>query len=84
MTDAYPALWGGFECSVVRVGADYRNQLVETGHDIREADMALAKSLGISALRYPLLWETVSPASVDALIGAGTDDVCERLSAQWA
>ena len=28
-------LWGGVECTVVRIGDEYRNQVVETGHSSR-------------------------------------------------
>jgi dTDP-4-dehydrorhamnose reductase len=30
-------LWGGIECTMVRVGDDYRDQCEETGHDYRWA-----------------------------------------------
>lgn len=53
-------LWGGLECSVVRVGDDIRNQIVETGHRDRAFDLDLVAELGIKTLRYPILWETVS------------------------
>jgi dTDP-4-dehydrorhamnose reductase len=55
-------LWGGLECSVVRVGADMRNQIVETGHHERAGDLDLVAELGIKTLRYPVIWETVSPS----------------------
>jgi dTDP-4-dehydrorhamnose reductase len=54
-------LWGGLECSVVRLGDDYRNQIVETGHASRMADIDALADLGIKAVRYPILWETVAP-----------------------
>jgi dTDP-4-dehydrorhamnose reductase len=53
-------LWGGLECSVVRVGDDIRNQIVETGHHDRALDLDLIAELGIETLRYPILWETVA------------------------
>ncbi|TRD04317.1 glycosyl hydrolase family protein [Mesorhizobium sp. WSM4303] len=52
-------VWGGVECSVVRVGSVIRNQLLETGHSKRIEDLDLVASLGIKTLRYPALWEHV-------------------------
>lgn len=60
-------LWGGVECSVVRIGDEYRNQLVETGHSARFGDLGAMAELGIKAVRYPILWETVAPESPDEL-----------------
>ena len=54
-------LWGGFECTVARVGDAFRNQFVETGHYKRLDDIAAAAELGLRVLRYPALWETISP-----------------------
>ncbi len=58
-------VWGGVECTVVRIGESWRNQLEETGHLAREDDIALIASLGIRRIRYPILWEIVSPESPD-------------------
>src|SRR3954463_4808487 len=54
-------LWGGVECSIVRIGNEFRNQLSETRHLTRDDDLALIAKLGIRTLRYPVLWEMVSP-----------------------
>jgi dTDP-4-dehydrorhamnose reductase len=54
-------LWGGVECTVVRIGDGYRNQVVETGHSSRMADLDAMAELGVKAVRYPILWETVAP-----------------------
>ena len=55
-------LWGGVECSVVRVADGWRDQVHETGHHQRGAmDLAALGALGLQTLRYPLLWER-SPA----------------------
>ncbi|MBA2635102.1 MAG: dTDP-4-dehydrorhamnose reductase, partial [Sphingomonas sp.] len=56
-------LWGGVECSIVRLGDDYRNQIVETGHSARLSDIDAMADLGIKAVRYPILWESVAPQS---------------------
>jgi len=50
-------LWGGVECSVVRVGDVWRDQMRETGHQDRIGDLDQIASLGIRTLRYPVLWE---------------------------
>ena len=50
-------LWGGPECTVNRVGDDYRDQLSETGHLDRLGDLDLITTLGVTALRFPILWE---------------------------
>ena len=56
-------LWGGFECSVVRVGEAFRDQYAETGHDRRADDLDLVAELGIKTLRYGVLWERVAQHS---------------------
>jgi beta-glucosidase/6-phospho-beta-glucosidase/beta-galactosidase len=58
-------VWGGIECSVVRVGDDWRDQVHETGHHVRAGrDIELTASLGLRTLRYPLLWERSPPNRV--------------------
>jgi len=59
------ALWGGVECTVVRIGDRYRDQLAETGHKHRIEDLDAIAALGIRTLRYPVLWEAVSPTHPD-------------------
>jgi dTDP-4-dehydrorhamnose reductase len=54
-------LWGGVECTIARVGDEYRHQLEETGHWRRNDDVDLIASLGIRTLRYPVLWEAHAP-----------------------
>ena len=54
-------LWGGHECTVNRVHNHYLDQSVLSGHDSRSDDIALFAGLGLKALRYPVLWEKVSP-----------------------
>ena len=62
---ARPELWGGIECSVVRVGEDRRDQMQETGHTGRPEDLDHIAGLGITTLRHPLLWEHVAPDRPD-------------------
>ena len=50
-----------------------RNQLVETGHMARIEDLDAMAALGVKAVRYPILWETVAPETPDrARFLAGT------------
>ncbi|MDG2571148.1 hypothetical protein P7L87_26700, partial [Vibrio parahaemolyticus] len=60
-------LWGGLECTVARIGDDYRDQNLETGHHDRIADLDRIAELGIRTLRYPVLWERISPESPDRM-----------------
>lgn len=55
------ALWGGVECTVNRVGDRYFSQLERNGHARRAGDLDLVASLGVKALRYPVLWERTAP-----------------------
>jgi dTDP-4-dehydrorhamnose reductase len=67
-------LWGGVECTIVRLGEDYRDQVVETGHRERAEDIDRIAGLGIRTVRYPILWETVAPERPDELDFAWTDE----------
>ncbi|MDB5644978.1 sugar nucleotide-binding protein [Methylobacterium sp.] len=58
-------LWGGFECTVARIGDRFRDQMRETGHRWRMADLDAVARLGLRTLRYPVLWETVAPHAPD-------------------
>ena len=58
-------VWGGIECTVNRVGDRYFDQIVRTGHDARLDDLARFAELGITAIRYPLLWERMAAESPD-------------------
>ena len=54
-------LWGGIECTLNRVKNSYFDQISRSGHDRREDDLDRIAALGITTLRYPLLWERVAP-----------------------
>lgn len=57
-------LWGGIECTVNRVGHRFHDQLRFAGHHLRLRDFDALASIGISTLRYPVLWEHVAPRSL--------------------
>jgi dTDP-4-dehydrorhamnose reductase len=72
-------LWGGVECTVVRIGDDFRNQVVETGHSARLSDLDAMAELGVKAVRYPIVWETVAPETPTELDFSWHDERLERL-----
>jgi dTDP-4-dehydrorhamnose reductase len=67
-------LWGGVECTVNRVGDQFFDQLERTGHAARVEDLDLFASLGIRALRYPVLWERTAPAGLEKADWAWADE----------
>lgn len=58
-------LWGGLECTVNRVQDTYFHQLDRNGHAGRADDIERFASLGIRAIRYPVLWERTAPDGID-------------------
>lgn len=72
------ALWGGIECTVNRVGSRYYDQLVWSGHDRRPEDLRRFAELGISALRYPVLWEYLLGSQ------AANVDPCDAQNFDWS
>jgi dTDP-4-dehydrorhamnose reductase len=54
-------LWGGVECTVNRVGDRYFDQIERSGHGHRADDLDSFARLGLTALRYPVLWERTAP-----------------------
>jgi beta-glucosidase/6-phospho-beta-glucosidase/beta-galactosidase len=72
-------LWGGIECTIRRVGNSYSNQLISSGHHARIDDLDRFAELGISRLRYPILWEQVAPESLDCPDWTWTDARMARL-----
>ncbi|RNF30928.1 dTDP-4-dehydrorhamnose reductase, partial [Massilia aurea] len=59
------ALWGGLECTVNRVRDNYFSQMDRNGHAGRLQDIERFASLGVKAIRYPVLWERTAPDGVD-------------------
>lgn len=57
----------------------YRDQVKETGHTERISDLDAIAALGIRTLRYPVLWETVSPDHPDQCDWRWHDTRQERL-----
>lgn len=72
-------LWGGIECTIVRLQDTFRNQLAETGHADRIEDLDAIAALGIRTLRYPVLWETIAPDHPDRADWRWHDERLSRL-----
>ena len=72
-------LWGGIECTVNRVGDQWFDQVIRSGHEDRITDIDRCAGLGIKALRYPVLWERVAPASLDRAEFGWTDERLSRI-----
>ena len=52
-------VWGGIECSHVKIGDDIRDQLAESGHRERLSDLDLVAGLGLKRLRHSVIWPSV-------------------------
>jgi dTDP-4-dehydrorhamnose reductase len=50
-------MWAGVECTINRVGDEFRDQLALAGHYQRPDDIARIADLGVRAVRWPILWE---------------------------
>lgn len=72
-------IWAGVECTVNRVVDRYVDQLRRSGHLGRQADMDLFGWLGVSAARYPVLWEHVAPDGLTAARWTWADRRLSRL-----
>jgi dTDP-4-dehydrorhamnose reductase len=60
-------LWASPEPTVARIDAlTVRDQLAETGHDVRPDDAERIAALGVSGSRVPVLWERVAPDDMGA------------------
>ena len=74
-------MWGGVECTVNRVAERWFDQMSWSGHDARLDDLDRFASLGITTIRYPVLWERLAPDSLDEIDWRSSDERLERLRA---
>jgi dTDP-4-dehydrorhamnose reductase len=74
-------LWAGPECTVNRVGDRFTDQLRCSGFAQRLDDLDRLASLGITRMRFPLLWERTAPQAPDACQWQWADERLERLRA---
>jgi dTDP-4-dehydrorhamnose reductase len=57
----------------------FRDQICESGHQHRPSDLDAFASLGLSAIRYPVLWERIAPNDPAVRNWAWTDVRLQRL-----
>ncbi|HMF73749.1 MAG TPA: family 1 glycosylhydrolase, partial [Flavitalea sp.] len=74
-----PEIWGGIECTINRVGNNYRDQLLYSGHYERPEDITAFATLGVSALRYPILWEKHQSAENENIDWAWTEQQLKKI-----
>jgi dTDP-4-dehydrorhamnose reductase len=67
-------LWGGLECTVNRVRDQYFSQMERNGHAERLQDLERFASLGIRAIRYPVLWERTAPDGIESADWSWSDE----------
>ncbi|MEO6991779.1 MAG: family 1 glycosylhydrolase [Candidatus Baltobacteraceae bacterium] len=73
-------IWASPEASVARISHDeVRDQLAETGHEARFADIDLLADLGVAAVRYPVLWEKCAPDEPNRFAWSWVRERLERL-----
>lgn len=60
-SDTKPEIWAGIECTINRTNSGFKDQLEYNKHYEREDDIDAIAGLGISTLRYPVLWERHQP-----------------------
>jgi dTDP-4-dehydrorhamnose reductase len=67
-------VWAGIECTVNRIRDQYFDQLEWNGHTSRVTDLAQFASLGVEAIRYPVLWERIAPTGLERADWSWTDE----------
>src|SRR5687768_2371591 len=72
-------LWAGAECTVNRVGDRFFDQVERSGHATRLDDLDRFAELGISAIRYPVLWERTAPDGLESADWSWPDERLGRL-----
>ena len=72
-------MWGGVECTVARLRDRFVDQTRLSGHHERIADLDAFAALGITAIRYPVLWERVAPEGLAKADWRWTDERLGRL-----
>ncbi|NEQ21109.1 MAG: sugar nucleotide-binding protein [Microcoleus sp. SIO2G3] len=79
ITISHPEVWAGIECTVNRVRDQYFDQLERNGHASRLEDLDLFAKLGITAIRYPVLWERTAPNGLESANWSWADERLGRL-----
>ncbi len=79
VTSPHLEVWAGVEATTVRVGDNYFHQLDQSGHATRLDDLDRFASLGIKAIRYPVLWERTAPDGPESADWSWADERLGRL-----
>ena len=74
-------LWAGPECTVNRVEHQFNDQMRFSGFAHRLDDLDRLASLGITRLRFPLLWERTAPAKHGVYSWQWSDERIKHLHA---
>lgn len=74
-----PEAWAGIECTVNRVADRFFDQTELTGHHRRADDLERLAWLGVTAVRYPVLWERTAPGHPAAADWSWPDGRLARL-----
>ena len=72
-------LWGGIECTINRVQDQYFDQLEYSGLYNRITDLDHLGTLGITKLRYPVIWEKHQPERDTEIDWENTERYLDRL-----
>jgi Beta-glucosidase/6-phospho-beta-glucosidase/beta-galactosidase len=72
-------VWGGLECTINRVRDRWHDQFELGPLAARVDTIDLVAGLGISALRYPLVWERVAPGNLGDIDWTWSDARMERM-----
>ena len=56
-----PEVWGGFECTINRVGEKFIDQFDHSGNYVLDKANHYLVDLGIKKVRFPILWEKHEP-----------------------
>jgi dTDP-4-dehydrorhamnose reductase len=73
-------LWAGIESTVCRRGDFYYDQCFMSGFDARPNDLELIAGLGITALRFPVVWEKIAPRGLHTAVWGPVDCGLARLA----
>jgi dTDP-4-dehydrorhamnose reductase len=77
--ESLPAIWGGMECTINRVGNDFIDQLDTNDYYNKPEYLDAVISLGIKTLRFPVLWEKHQPVDGEPVDWSFTTTQLEKL-----
>lgn len=78
-SDTKPEIWAGIECTINRLNSGIKDQLEYSKHYEREDDIDAIAGLGITTLRYPVLWERHQPVKNGTINFSWASKNLERL-----